>query len=203
MKSCRATKLSAPHWASAPLLAGLIWVAGADSSVYASSPAFATQVSDADTTLVRLGQGTAHYARFIPIYDAALYIEQDAAPADVLDPGTAKRLDIVYRVSISASDMISAAERILARQHPEHVLARWRKQIDTLHAAYRDVQSGDHYALVFRPRDGLWLEFNGARLTRIAAAEFAQLYFGIWLGDQPLSERLKHALTSHSTDRQP
>ena len=65
-------------------------------------------------------------ARFIPVYDAALYIDQNAGSADPLDPAVAKRLDIVYRTSIKASDMITAAERTLTRQHPEASIARWR-----------------------------------------------------------------------------
>jgi hypothetical protein len=176
----------------------LLAVAAPGPAVYASSTAFAAQLRDADTHLVRLGQGTAHYARFIPVYDAALYIDQDAGSQDYLDPGTAKRLDIVYRTSIKAGDMITAAERTLARQHSDATLARWRAEIDALHAAYRDVSSGDHYALVFQPGDGLRLEFNGKPVIHVAAAGFAQLYLGIWLGDPPLSERLKQALLNPS-----
>ena len=176
----------------------LLGVAVPGPAVHASSTAFAAQLRDADTSLVRLGQGTAHYARFIPVYDAALYIDHNAGSQDYLDPGTAKRLDIVYRTSIKASDMITAAERTLARQHSDVTLARWRAEIDALHAAYRDVSSGDRYTLVFQPGDGLWLEFNGKPVIHVAAAGFSQLYLGIWLGDPPLSERLKQALINHS-----
>lgn len=202
MKSCRAVRSSTRARLRAALAAWLLCVASPGATVYASSTAFAAQLHDADTTLVRLGEGTAHYARFIPVYDAALYIDQDAGAEALFDPGVAKRLDIVYRTSIKASDMITAAERTLARQHPDATLARWRDEIDALHAAYRDVQSGDRYALVFQPGDGLWLEFNGEPVTRVPAAEFAQLYLGIWLGDQPLSERLKQALINHGGDKE-
>lgn len=202
MESCRTVRSSTRAWLRAALAAWLLGVASPGATVYASSTAFAAQLHDADTTLVRLGEGTAHYARFIPVYDAALYIDQDAGAEDLLDPGVAKRLDIVYRTSIKASDMITAAERTLARQHSDATLARWREEIDALHAAYRDVQSGDRYALVFQPGDGLWLEFNGEPVTRVPAAEFAQLYLGIWLGDQPLSERLKQALINHGGDKE-
>lgn len=200
MKSCRTIKSFLRTWLSAALGLWLLGFIIPGSTVHASSTAFASQLRDADTTLVRLGQGTAHYARFIPVYDAALYIDQAASSEDLLDAGVAKRLDIVYRTSIKASDMVTAAERTLSRQHSEAVLARWRKEIDALHAAYRDVRSGDRYALVFQPDDGLWLEFNGTPVTRVAAAEFARLYLGIWLGDRPLSDRLKQALINHSGD---
>ena len=202
MQSVHTCRSSTRNWLRTALTLWLLSVGIPGPAVYASSTAFAAQLRDADTNLVRLGQGTAHYARFIPVYDAALYIDQDAGSADPLDPGVAKRLDIVYRTSIKASDMITAAERTLARQHSEEVLARWREAIDALHAAYRDVDSGDRYALVFLPGDGLRLEFNGRPVTHVAATGFAQLYLGIWLGDPPLSARLKRALINHSGDNE-
>ena len=199
MKSWHTVRSSTRNWLSTVLAFWLLSVAVPGPAVYASSTAFAAQLRDADTNLVRLGQGTAHYARFIPVYDAALYIDQDAGSQDSLfDPGIAKRLDIVYRTSVKARDMITAAERTLARQHSDATLARWRAEIDALHAAYRDVSSGDRYALVFQPGAGLWLEFNGKPVIHVAAAGFAQLYLGIWLGEPPLSERLKQALINHS-----
>ena len=198
MKSCHTLRSATRNWLRTALSVWLLVVGLPGPAVYASSTAFAAQLRDADINLVRLGQGTAHYARFIPVYDAALYIDQNAGSADPLDPAVAKRLDIVYRTSIKASDMITAAERTLARQHSEEVLARWRQHIDALHAAYRNVDSGDRYALVFLPGDGLWLEFNGEPVTHVAAAGFAQIYLGIWLGEPPLSERLKQALINHT-----
>ncbi len=200
MKSCHPLRSSTRNWLRTALAVWLLGVGVPGPAVYASNTAFAAQLRDADTNLVRLGQGTAHYARFIPVYDAALYIDQNAGSADPLDPGVAKRLDIVYRTSIKASDMITAAERILARQHSDATLARWREELDALHAAYQDVNSGDRYALVFLPGNGLWLEFNGKPVTHVAATGFAQLYLGIWLGDPPLSERLKQALINHTGD---
>ncbi|MGD2074418.1 MAG: chalcone isomerase family protein [Gammaproteobacteria bacterium] len=180
----------------AGLAACLLSFAGPAAVAEASTPDFAVPQTAEDTTLVRVGQGTARYARIIPVYDAALYIDAAADPDNLLDRRVAKRLDIVYRTSVKASDMITAAERVLARQQPGHVLERWRSQIDALHAAYRDVRPGDRYALVYRPDDGLRLELNGREITRIAAAEFAQLYFGIWLAEEPLSDSLKQALLS-------
>jgi hypothetical protein len=147
-------------------------------------------------TLAQIGQGTARYARIIPVYDAALYATPAVPAAQLLDPAAAKRLEIVYRVAIKAGDLVHAAERILARQHPQEWLARWRPQLDELHAGYRDVQQGDRYTLTYLPAQGLWLEFNGERIITLPDAEFASLYFGIWLGEKPLSEPLREQLVS-------
>jgi hypothetical protein len=150
----------------------------------------------AQETLTHIGQGTARYARIIPVYDAALYATPAVPAAQLLDPAAAKRLEIVYRVAIKAGDLARAAEQVLARQHPQEWLARWRTQLDELHAGYRDVQRGDRYTLTYLPAQGLWLEFNGERIITVPDAEFAALYFGIWLGEEPLSEPLRQQLVS-------
>lgn len=183
------------------VLAACLLCLAAPAALHARSAEFAPLLNDADTTLVRLGQGTAHYARLVAIYDAALYLETDADPRDVLDPAVSKRLDIVYRVPIKASDMIRAAERTLTKQNSKQVLARWQPQLDALHAAYRDVQRGDRYALEFRPRGGLRLEFNGERVAQVDEPEFANLYLAIWFGEPPLSEPLKRALMNPAADK--
>ena len=95
-------------------------------SGHASSPDFAPRVTELDTTLVRVGQGTARYAGFIAVYDAALYTQAEVDPGNILQSAVAKRLEIVYRVSLKAGDMIKAAERTLSRQHSQEALARWR-----------------------------------------------------------------------------
>ena len=173
----------------------LVAVLGAVTTAYATTgPERGQRLTAADNQLVRIGQGTARYAGFIPVYDAILYAQADVPADNILEPAVAKRLEIVYRVSLEADKMIMAAERTLARQHSEDQLARWRSEITTLHRSYRDVRSGDRYALVFDPSDGLRLEFNGQKLASVNSAEFAQLYFGIWLGNSPLSDRLRSAL---------
>ena len=52
----------------------------------------------------------------------------------------------------------------------------------------------DRLALSMAPEHGLWLEFNGREVARINKPQFGRLYFGIWLGDPPLSASLRDAL---------
>ncbi len=146
--------------------------------------------------LALVGDGTARYARIIPVYDIALYAGAIPESGHLLDPGVPKRLDIIYRVPIRAGDLSRAAEKILSRQHPKDDLEHWWSRINALHDSYRDVQTGDRYTLSYLPQRGVWLEYNGERIISLQDDDFAALYFGIWLGDKPLSESLRLQLIS-------
>lgn len=159
-----------------------------------ASTEFAERITLEDHALQRIGSGTARYAGIIRVYDAALYAPARSARADILDTDVPKRLEIVYHRSIEAELLAEAAQHTLERQHGPDVLERWRSAIQKLHAAYRDVSDGDRFALAVTPGQGVALEFNGREVARIDEPEFGRIYFGIWLGDMPLSASLRDAL---------
>lgn len=162
--------------------------------VTAAMASFPERINLESHTLQRIGIGTARYAGFISVYEAAFYAPSTITRANVLDVGVPKRLEIVYNRSIERKQLIKAAEHALKRQHDTGTLDRWRDAIDRLHASYRDVSAGDMFVLATAPDQGLLLEFNGLEVARIDEPEFARLYFGIWLGDPPLSASLREAL---------
>lgn len=171
------------------LLPGLLAMPGALASTY-----FAEQVSIAEHTLRRIGTGTARYAGVIRVYEAALYAPSASTRAQILDAAVPRRLEIVYRRPLDAQLLAAVAAQTLERQHGAETLRHWQAQIDSLHAAFRDVSDGDRLALTMAPEHGLWLEFNGREVARINKPQFGRLYFGIWLGDPPLSASLRDAL---------
>jgi len=152
-----------------------------------------------------LGTGTARYFG-IRVYDAVLEVMAAAAVTDaaqaVLDPRTGKRLTLTYQRALGPERMVEAAEVAFARQFPDGVPETLAAGVARLHEAYQAVEAGDGYRLEWQPAgDGgvlaLWhLPADGAeRLAfRSSNAELARAYFGIWLGEQALSEPLRTAL---------
>ncbi len=159
-----------------------------------ATTAFPEQITLESQQLQRIGFGSARYAGIVHVYDAALYAPLHNTAAGILDAATPKRLEILYHRPIEATLMVEAAQHVLERQHGTQTLERWQPSIDRLHAAYRDVAAGDRFALAMSPEHGLWLEFNGREVVRIDDPELGRLYFGIWLGDPPLSAKLRDAL---------
>jgi hypothetical protein len=144
------------------------------------------------TTLVLHGAGVLR--RFVwKGYVAALYLEDGATPETVLSD-TPKRLELEYFRSIKGPDFGEAADKVLAKNFPEEVIAPLRKRLDRINRFYRDVKPGDRYALTYLPRRGTELSYNGTPLVLIEGADFASAYFAIWLGRNPIDEPLKKQL---------
>jgi hypothetical protein len=147
-----------------------------------------------------VGKGEIYYMGFIKVYDAALYANTGAGSQEIMGPETSRCLKLTYDVSLKVKDFVLGAETVLARQHSPEELARLRKEIDMLHAAYRDVRKGDSYHLCYdAPNRVTTLTLNDTELVAVPSREFADAYFGIWLGAvQPLDEKLRDRLLKGS-----
>ena len=154
----------------------------------------AAPASSSDHDLVLKSSGTATWMRIVRVYDAALFAPSDAEVEQVLQKDVPLSLKIEYLIGVSAENIIKAADVALARQHKPEVLDRYSTHIQRLHQSYQSAEPGDRYRLDYRPGEGITLWFNDQYLVSINDDEFARLYVGIWLGEQPLSERLRTAL---------
>lgn len=121
------------------------------------------------------------------VYAAALYAPAGTPAESAWKQQKALRLELYYFRDIDRNDVIKAANTTLARQH---ISDRLKSEVDKLHAVFRNIHSGDRYALDFRPGRGLNLEINGEVLFSSNDDELARAYLGIWLAPKGLSERL-------------
>jgi hypothetical protein len=143
-----------------------------------------------------LGKGEVYYLGFIKVYDAALYVNTKNDSQVVMDPETSRCLKLTYDVALTVKDFVLGAETVLARQHSPEGLSKLRKEIDMLHDAYRDVQKGDSYYLCYdAPQRLTTLTLNDTQLVAVPSTEFAEAYFGIWLGAvKPIDDKLRDRL---------
>jgi len=130
---------------------------------------------------------------FLDVYVAALYLGDCGVLPDALRD-VPKRLEIAYLRGFSAEQFAKAANEILERSFDAETLAPLRDRIGRLNAAYRGVEKGDRYALTYRPGRGTELALNDEALVVVEGAEFARVYFAIWLGDEPADEGLRERL---------
>ena len=133
------------------------------------------------------------YLKFIKAYVTALYLPEGVKAEDVLTD-VPKRLELSYLVSIKGPDFGKGAAPVLERNQTPAELAKIQGRIARINAAYKDVKSGDRYALTYLPGRGTELALNGTPLIVIEGADFAAAYFGIWLGREPIDEKLKRDL---------
>lgn len=141
--------------------------------------------------LVKVGEGTARWG-WIKLYDARLFTLAGLPKSVLLDEHTPLRLELCYHRALSVKDFVDGANHALA----DDLSAPLRAAVDQLHAAYQPVEAGDCYTLDYRPNSGTHLLLNQHELIHLTTPGFKAIYFGIWIGDSPLSTSLKQALTA-------
>ena len=72
----------------------------------------------------------------------------------------------------------------------------FRRKVWPRHAIpwYPDARNGDRCAIQYIPGYGTELTHNGRLMGLFPGADFARIYFSIWLGDRPASVRLRNDL---------
>lgn len=133
------------------------------------------------------------YLNLISVYAAGLYLPAEAE-GDFCRTDTPKRLELSYLVAISADDFARSANHVLGKNLSAEDSASLADRVEVLHRAYRDVKKGDRYSLTYFPEQGTELALNGNVLARVAGADFACAYFGIWLGREPIDDGLRDKL---------
>ncbi len=154
--------------------------------------------------LTPVGSGAVRYLGFIKVYDATLFAAPGASEAGILNAGEPVCLQLDYAVDVPVTAFVEAAETVLARQHDPATLDRLRPQIDLLHESYRDVRSGDQYRFCYDQRQQQSsLLLNDDLLVTIESADFAAVYFGIWLSpEKPIDATLRKNLFAGLAQRQ-
>jgi len=131
------------------------------------------------TELALAGRGRLTFWGF-EVYDAALWTGRGFR-ASQFDSHPFV-LELTYQRNFSA-DEISRVSLKEMRRHGEFDAAqaeRWQAQLT---AALPDVRRGDRLAGVHRPGQGVSFFHNGRLSGEVADAQFARLFFAIWLGE--------------------
>jgi hypothetical protein len=160
-------------------------------------PTTVMAISD-DMELV--GVGKAKYLGIITVYNAALYVQKNQGSENILSSDTSRCLKLDYAVEVSPEDFIRAADTILRRQHDTDKLTRFEAEINKLHRSYSKVAKGDNYTLCYdAAAKATTLYRNSLPQMEIISEEFAEIYFGIWLGAKdPLNDGLRNRLLGHN-----
>lgn len=137
--------------------------------------------------LKKSGQATAYWAGLIPVYDAQLWVSDITTHKNLLSDQTALSLELCYHVPLSQKNFVEAAEKALPKRlSPLHL-----KAINELHLAYENVSPSDCYRLSYNTMKGTQLWLNNQLKFENKTPGFKAIYFGLWLGEAPLSDAVK------------
>jgi hypothetical protein len=125
------------------------------------------------------------------IYDAALWSPTPVPRSDPL--GTALALEMRYARKLAGG---SIAERSLdeMKRVGDFGAAEGQRWLEAMKQAFPDVSAGDRITGVHRPGVGAAFYVNGKATAEVRDAQFAQLFFGVWLSPRTSQPALRAAL---------
>lgn len=127
---------------------------------------------------------------WLDIYNATLFTQPGFRRSKLLDDDQSLKLTLCYLKPIGREDLIKGAEAVLDKD----LASDLKQAVTNLHQNYVDVKPGDCYALEYHPVTGTQLKLNDKLVFKTKMHGFKRVYFGIWLGQNPLSESIKEQL---------
>lgn len=156
----------------------------------------ATTLDEVKASLKTAGNHRFVYMMFFKLYDAQLYTDATSiqGPDQLLDGSSALLLEFDYLRKIKKSIILESSEKLLIKNMSPAELASIQERVDRLNRVYRTVDKGDCLALSYVPGEGTTLWINDKPAITIEGNDFVQLYFRIWLGEQPISRQMRDDL---------
>lgn len=177
-------------WFSSVLLA--TW-AGSSWSAEIKGVQFAESVTIHGNKLNLNGVAILKWARLFDVYAGALYLP-DGEPGANWRQDIPKRLELSYFRDIEGKGFATTSIELLQRNLPPEEFLRIKARLETFCSLFRDVHVNDRYSINYVPGKGTELQFNNTPLGSVPGADFAAAYFGIWLGDKPISRSFRDRL---------
>jgi hypothetical protein len=148
------------------------------------------EVSAALPGAVLQGQGRLRYFG-LHIYDAALWSSPPVSASEM--PSAPLALELRYARKLSGT---SIAERSLQEMKRVGDVSagdgqRW---LDAMKGVFPDVEAGDRITGIYRPGVGAAFFVNGRASGEVRDAQFALLFFGVWLSPRTSQPALRLAL---------
>ena len=148
-----------------------------------------------DAELMRNGWGTRQKS-FLSLYKAGLYLPRPASnPAAVINADEAMGITIeITSGFVSQSKMVAAINEGLKNSTGGNTAAI-QTEIQQFQACFADaISKGDTFTIVYLPAHGVVVSKNGKQKGIIKGLAFKQALFGIWLGKNPVDQKLKNAM---------
>jgi hypothetical protein len=154
---------------------------------------FDDSVTAQNKILTLRGVALLRYMVFIKAYVGAFYMDQNHQTRQVFED-VPKRLELEYFHAIPASDFVKSTTIIIEKNLSPQQFNALRPQLDQMNALYKDVRPGDRYAATYMPGVGTELALNGKPMGVVPGFEFANAYFSIWLGENPIDKSFRDHL---------
>ena len=135
------------------------------------------------------GAAVLKWAMLFDVYAGALYLPK-GVPGQSWSNDIPKRLELSYFREIEGKGFAEASDKLLQDNLLPADYQALEKRLQTFYSFFRD----DRYSINYLPGKGTELRLNELPLGHVPGADFAVAYFGIWLGDEPISKGFRDLL---------
>lgn len=139
------------------------------------------------------GTGVIKYLGIFKLSVAGFYLPRGVS-ADLALTNVPRRLELEYLHAIKKEDFAESTRIWIQKNTSEEAFIRLIPQIERFNDFYEAVAPGDRYSLTYDPDLGTTLALNGADKGTVQGAEFSAALFSIWVGENPLSNKLRASL---------
>jgi len=156
---------------------------------------FPDAVTVAGRNLTLNGLGTREATIFqVNVYVAALYLENPSSDGyAICRSQEVKRLVLHFVRDVSGGDIAQAwAEGFM--KNAEDDLSLYQDRIETLNSWMSEMKDGESMTFTYFPDSGLEVSVREAVMGTIEGADFSDVFFSIWLGDDPPNGGLRDGL---------
>ena len=171
----------------------VVLMAGYCQAVEIKDVRFSDTVVVDQTELKLSGVAVLKWAMLFDVYAGALYLPR-GVPGQIWSNDIPKRLELSYFREIEGKGFAEASDKLLQDNLLPADYQALEKRLQTFYRFFRDVKPGDRYSINYLPEKGTELRFNENPLGHVPGADFAAAYFGIWLGDEPISKDFRDLL---------
>ncbi|MCP3889023.1 MAG: hypothetical protein GY702_09145 [Desulfobulbaceae bacterium] len=133
---------------------------------------------------------------FFDIYIAELYLEQSAATAaEVIAGGGVKRIVMHFLYDeVGRDKLIAGWDEGFAENTTADTLKLIQERTIAFNELFVDVKKGDQVILEFTPGAGTSVMIAGEKKGVIPGKDFNDALLNIWLGEKPVTKKLKGKL---------
>ena len=168
---------------------------GANAQLTIEDVTLAPRMSLGDQEFVLNGGGL-RKRFFLNIYVSGLYVSEASSDAKVI-VGANKAMSIQLHIVsdlITSGQLISSIEEGFDKSTGGNQ-EQFRREIDALTNPFNEkFGKGDIFDIVFTPEAGVGVYKNGTMTTTVGDLEFKKALWGIWLGDNPVDQKLKQGM---------
>lgn len=153
------------------------------------------KLEEKNQTLVLNGAGF-RTKFFLNVYIGALYLKEKSSDARTIidaDNPMGVRMHFTFK-NVPKKKFLSTLEDGFAKSAKGRV-GPIRERMDRLFSVLPEkFKKNDVLDLVYTPGRGVVMTLNGKHLTEVPGLDFKQAMVGIWLGDEPVTNKLKNEM---------